>query len=337
MKKVWSLIITVAIILSTISSALAAAPVVQNCSLSSLDEIIKEYNDSIDQLNGDTSITNEKRCQKTQELRFLRNERLSNAGFGCCEVNSQNYESISSILNTDLRTAGLKPESNYLVIFEETAREAKSDDRGSPQPVTFNYNYNGNTYSMRTLYVYSDHAYAVYNEFLQSDTIRITGSSNLNNILDAIVAILGNCPVIGDIIGYYDTFKYFTNMMGYSGNYTGSSVGFHPAVEWQRQYTQVWSSYDSMWVFGSCVERVIAKSHYAGYIIDEDDHWVKINENEVTSYINSHYYNNTTWQKNTAVQNYLGGYPCAFDVTGNILFEHNNSTVYTAYEPSLYP
>lgn len=174
-------------------------------------------------------------------------------------------------------------------------------------------------------------------DFHQESHDDVTGTSNLTDILDKVITIASYAPGIGEILGNIWTFLTFTGIIGsFSGTYHGDDIIMFANTEWGRTYTQVWSSYDSAWIFGSCVERAICKSHLSGYIY-KNSNYTKIEGQERSATLYSDKYANNTWKRSTAVSNYLNSVPCSFDITGDVEYTFENSVILTHDEPSYYP
>ena len=93
-----------------------------------------------------------------------------------------------------------------------------------------------------------------------------------------------------------------------------------------------------MWTFGSCVEKVYINSRLNGDIWNKNENKYKVLDLVIfsgTKYSSKYY--STSWQRSTAVSNYLSSTPCSLNAYGDIAFKFAGTTKFTLREATMYP
>lgn len=277
---------------------------------------------------------------RINELQDERDSQLLSAGYLPYRVNASNFREIESQLNCSFEDIGLKPNGNYLIIigngYSDAVDSRISSTRGTPGS-TFNYAYNGTTYLLRTLTVTEGDLETNNQHFAMADEISLLNSNSItwiNQILNGMLCL--SVGLVNTYLGYVYT------ILGISpiniGNSHNSTLSFRAYAVWTRTYTQVWSSYDQAWTYGSCVEHVFRKHRIQGAIWREDNTgWDEVDTYYITGYKDSAHFNNTGWCCDTAIVNYLYSYQCTFDIVGNIQFLHDDVCIINFNEPGVYP
>ena len=184
---------------------------------------------------------------------------------------------------------------------------------------------------MRYLYVYANDVEADP-DFAQASDASVLNSNSLtiiNNCLNtAISAYLSSIsPALGTVASICGL---SINVFGTTQN---STMRLNGGTNWSRVYTQVYSTYDQLWVSGSSVEYVRATSFMSGlYYSAAQNRMVPVPTDESYSTVYSTNYNDYSWRKNTAVQRYLSSLPCMKDMTGSVSYYYGNSLKFTHYE-----
>lgn len=338
MKKLLAIILVVTIFFSHLG---IRAMAVNNCNYETgetrinsrtVEEIMSEYisESAKAKLSYDSRGISAKELNKRKEENLLRrNHALQENGYSFFEVNCENYVIIEDELNTDFRALGLKPECSYFLVLD-----SGEENRMTRSSVSyFMHTYNGTTYSMRYLYIYSydneadpGFVQATYASVLNSASLTIINNC-LNTLISAYISSVSSAlGIIADICGLS------IDLFGTS-NSSSSTMVLNGGAAWTRVYTQIYSTYDQLWVNGSSVEYAKITSFMSGLYYAKATNSlqpVPTTPTEETKY--SQNYFDHTWRRNTAVQRYLNGLPCLKDIVGSISFYYGNELKFTLFE-----
>lgn len=254
---------------------------------------------------------------------------LNEEGFDAYAVNDDTYEEVENTLNTDLEEIGVRQGYSYIIVLD-----GKDSDNGNAQiqssaTSSFNYTYNGTTYSLRRLTITAaddgSMAKASYVNLLTSSSKTLINNC-LNTAIYAYIDFLSGPLHLGTVSAICGL-----NVTNF-GTVKDSTLILHGATNWTRKYTQVWSNYDQKWLNGSCVEYVRSSSHMSGDYYNAATNSmsnVPDNQSAATSY--SNYYSNTAWQNQYAVVGYLNSF-IQYDTVGNVKYSYGGTVKITHYE-----
>lgn len=111
-----------------------------------------------------------------------------------------------------------------------------------------------------------------------------------------------------------------------------STLSMNGGTNWTREYIQVWSDYDNLWLFGSCVEYVTASSYMSGqYYSASQNKYVAVPNNTKSTTKYSSKYNDSTWRKERAVFGCLNLW-IQYDLVGDVEYRYGGSTKITHRE-----
>lgn len=251
---------------------------------------------------------------------------LNTSGYEAYSVNKDNYNELSSLLNTDLSSLGLDPEYSYIV-----AVGGKSTNEGNIVPYSaqseFPFVYNGTTYRLRYFYVTAADDPA-YGKATSANVLDSKVQSVINNCLNTAIsayisAISSPLGTVASICGL-DISKFSTAQT--------STLYLNGGTNWTRVYTQVWSSHDSAWLNGSCVEYVTASSYMSGqYYSAAENRYVAVptQANSTTKYSSN--YNDGYWRNSNAVFGYIHSMP-VYEAVGDVEYKYGGTTKITHRE-----
>lgn len=292
-------------------------------------EILKEHNRKLAKIRpleytpdiAPASITNTKSTfEQKLEVQADTVEALKSLGYDAYDVNPQTFETVESILNTDLTAAGLKKDNAYII----TLNEERSIYPNATVSESFDHTYNGNKYTLRWMTVrYTDDP--SFEKYSEKNVINDNTRDVIVNFLDAALGIY-----VGAIWSPLGTVASLLNLsisdfwVSYNAyfNYNATST-------WVRRYTQVWSDYDQTWAFGCYVEQVEAASYLNGWYYDSATHTKKqlVTPTEY-KYIDSSKYNDYEWRKNYAVIGYLNS-TIQTNITGDVKYYYDGDVIFT--------
>lgn len=337
-KRFCSYIIVAAIIMSIGANAFATT---QNNKEMSVNEILEYYQNKISFAKEKNTIVNNEKRNEINNIRDERDMALTEAGYGVYRVNAKTFEKVGKELNTDMNKIGLDREKSYLIVI--SAKDYDSDN--TPKPISaqkgatysyFNYSYNGISYKMRYMYVTADDEEAS-NDYLQMSSVDLIKSPTyLQAILNCLNTTISTyVSAVSSPLGIiYSLLGINISDIGYSSH---STLRFEGDSRWSRVFTQVWSSYDNAWTFGSSVECVEKITRIYGSVYNESTNSIEFKDSGYLIQHNySDNYNNSTWRKSTAARNFYYSNPCSYDITGDVRYVYGNSTLITHREPVFY-
>ena len=329
--KILSYVLSAAMLLSvgTVANAEASEDVSENVKLSEreqrLEEILNDYYDAVNaqenQLSAASSYQNENSIQ--EETVALLNEE----GFEAYSVNDDTYASVQDTLDTDLKELGVDSEYSYIIVVDAAGEGNGNAQTRASYGGSFNYTYNGTTYSLRRLTVFA------------SDDPKMNKQSTADLLKSASTNLIENC--LNTAIYAYIDFLSGPLHMGTVASICGLGIGnfrngqsatltLTGATVWTREYTQVWSSYDQKWISGSSVEYVQSKSSITASYYDAYSNTPQIvtRPSSRTSY-SKHW--NTTWRNQYAVVGYLNSF-LQYGTVGNVKYSYGGTVKITHYE-----
>ena len=296
---------------------------------SSIEEIIDDFHtlSFLVQTNHSETLLATSNLDNTMDLiRKTTVSSLLDAGYQAYDVNADTYSYVRATLNTDLEKICSDPNDSYIIVIsgENNSNIASaSSSIGGTADASFNYTYNGTTYTMRYLTVTAannpDYAKASTANLLESKSLTL-----IQNCLDSAIA------------AYFDALTKiplgtFASICGLSiSNFDTSqsaTLNMNAGTNWTRVYTQIYNSNTGDWVFASSVEYAKIKSYMSGLYYDSSSNAYKqVPENALSDLVNSSNYANLTWRKENAVLGYLTN-STIFDMTGAVSYTHGNKTV----------
>jgi len=342
-KKLIAMIMT-CIMLVSISPAVAA----ENASAKpTVEEILNEYHKAAFEAQyaaeADTSATYSPRSglgDKTLEQETV--DTLNAAGYEAYNVTPANYSALEDQLNTDFADMGLDPDGSYIIaIHGEDSASSNTANGVSPRAIvpppiddhigrtTFDYTYNGTTYTMR--YV----------------TVTPTENSNLIQIHDRSVQLLNQNPdnVSLPFINLTLTALSFVPAVSTQATILSllfssipnvdltvpRSIAYTPTSLWTITYTQVYHSEDQAWKSSTAIEYVIPQCFIDYYYYDPTIQLVV--RSSVTSQlptIYSEHYNDQEHMKQIAAIAFERG-ACAVDPVEEVVYKYNGNVAATHY------
>ncbi len=282
-----------------------------------MEEILDNYHDAVNaqEFQLSTASVDEDKVSVQDETVAL----LNDEGFEAYSVNSNTFESVQSALDTDLTELGLDPAYSYIIIVDANGEGSGNAQTRSSAGSSFNYTYNGTTYSLRRLTVTA------------ADDGRMAKSSSVNVLQSASRNLINNCLNTA-IYAYIDFLSGPLHLgtvaaicglnVANFGSAQSSTLNLHGATNWTRVYTQVWNSYDQRWFNGSSVEYVRSTSFMAGTYYDSATNSMKSvpqRQSSQTSY--SRNYSNTTWQNQYAIVGFLNSF-AQYDTVGAVKYSY---------------
>lgn len=293
----------------------------------SKDEIIADYRKALNDINFNAG-TN-KSPASTQDVIDTKNEiqtntvkRLVNAGYEAYDVNPETFSDVEDKLQTNLKEAGINPEYSYIILIE--GEDDKNSMLRSSTSASFSHTYNSKTYKLRWLTMYA------------TDDPLMGKASNVNVLSSTSKSLLVNC--LNTVISSYvsSVRKEFGTVASICGlDITDfapdqkTTMLLNAGTNWTRYYAQVWSDYDNIWLYGSCVEKASLYSYMSGtYYKASTNRYTKVAENEVYDTRYSPKYNDLQWRKDAAVVGFLNSW-IQWDSVGDVSYQYNGETKIT--------
>lgn len=333
-KRMFSLLLSLAMLLS-LTPAVAA----NNTTPSpTVEEILSEYHQRAFEIEatGDAAAASYSprsgSSEKTLEQETV--DTLTAAGYEAYNVTSENYDALENQLQTDFSDMGLNPDGSYIVVISGEDPTAASNGSRAAVPTpdyggggggSFNYTYNGVTYSMQYFTVTSldDPNYTVSSSF---DLLSNYYDSFLDRLLDTAVEIYLDAisdrlhlGTISSIIGLSD----YTNIYRTSQ----STLYYQATTTWTRSYILVWNNFYQEWHRASCVEYADMRSKISGYLFDQSTGITEeVNNAKVDNRIFSSDYFNNEKRKIDAVIGYTSHF-VECDVVGSVTYRYGTRIV----------
>lgn len=294
----------------------------------SYEEIMNEYYHARDELRqlqpdfGSRSVEN-----SMDDLVIERNQALENSGYQVYEVNSENLGFIENELCTDLGAIGLNDGGNYLVLIEN-GMPGRSE---IAPPGNYSYAYGGVTYTMRKIIVTAADAEAS-SGYAQASTVNVLKSSSSDIIKNVL-----NTAVYAYINSYSQLLGTVASICGINfgdfGSAQESTLNLNAGSNWTRLYTQVYSSYDNAWRYGSCVEYVYCSTFMSGHYYNaKTNQMTPVPANASTATLKSSKYEDREWQNTQAAIAFKFGSVCTHDSTGSVQYKYDGKVKITHYE-----
>lgn len=287
------------------------------------DIINQEYEETIAYYNAEIiKSDSDGNNKRSSELRYELARKLTSAGYTAYYVNSSNYYDLEKLIKTDFEDLGVCYNDNCVLIIGDSDYELNASSSG------FYYSYNGAVYNLRNITITaadnSDYGMASSVNVLQTNS-RTFIENCLNAAIYAYIGGISNAlGAVATICGL-DISKFNTSQ--------ASTMYLNAGTNWTRKYTQVWSSYDNMWLNGSSVEMVVGSAYMSGmYYSSSENRYVAVptNASSVTYY--SANYSNSTWRYQKAVLGYISGI-VNYDVTGDVKYYYNSTLKVRHNEP----
>lgn len=295
-------------------------------SAGSYEEIMNEYYRARNEELLSASIMTIAAESRLDMLKDERNQALLDAGYMVYVTDNDNFETVQAELFTDLGEIGLDDGGKYLIVVGEGNQEDTLRSAGA----SFSYTYNGVTYTMRTLRVTADSDEASPRYAQASDTSVLNSSSKtvitnaLNTAIYAYVSsVSSTLGTIASICGL-DISRFYPNQ--------SATMNLNAASNWTRVYTQVYSSYDKAWTYGSSVENVYCLAYMSGsYYEASTNRMTAVPSNPSSKTVYSPQYNNDTWKRQQAAIAYSSGSVCRADKTGDVQYKFGSTVKLTHY------
>ena len=108
-----------------------------------------------------------------------------------------------------------------------------------------------------------------------------------------------------------------------------ATLYMHGGTNWTRVYTQVWNPNEGTWMYGSCVEYVMAVTSMSGqYYSATANRYLAVPTDESWKVSFSSKYSDEEWKKSQAVAGYLQ-YWTQYDIVGDVEYKYGNKVVIT--------
>lgn len=338
MKRFLGLILALAIIASFPLSVLGLEntdnPLVHNNDTNSLETILNQfhYQSSLASTNSSRSASyssNSSDSTLLDDLRIDTVETLQSAGYIAFDVNQNTYDYVEQTLNTDLSQICPDSTGTYIIVIsgEETLDSVNpASSIGGSAGASFQYTYNGTSYTLRYLTVTANDNGSYYKSSYY-DVLKSKTGDFIVRCLDTLISIaldqieekipLGTiASILGLSVGNINIDKPMTAIL-------------HANSGWTRVYTQIMIPDTGEWFLGSSTEFVQCVTYMSGdYYNATTNTSTNIPENRVTKINKSTYYSNPDWKKQNAVLGYLRG-STIFDTTGKVEYEYGGDVVIT--------
>lgn len=253
----------------------------------------------------------EKRLERIQDRAV---SKLRNIGYEAYSVTPEKYAEVEDLLQTDLSQSGVDEDTRCIIVISGEEDSGPSQQSGLQREVrysgSFKHTYQNKTYTMRWMTVEPIKSLANKKDLLENPTKALIEKCLRSGVVAYISAIDRRIGTVASIIN---------KVIGDFGDYSTAILQFNGAADYTRRFAQVWSSYDSAYLSGGCVEEVEARSsiYYNYYDANLKERVDKVSSVcTLTGY--SSKYNDKTWRKNSAVAGYLSGiinYNCVGDIT----------------------
>lgn len=312
LKKLISLIVSFVFILSIFTIPVSASSTI------SVDSILSDFHSEVldvvlDQPNSRAASDN---------LNTIRSEtvqKLLKLGFEAYEVTRNNFDEMQESLNTDFAMLGLSKDCSYiLVVGDDTGTASMARSKiGS----TYNYVYNGTTYTMRTIKITS----ADDSNYMQATPINLLTSHSEAFVQALLDATIGLYTTVLGVPAWIGTIASLTGLTEVNLTATDSTAVYHAGTTWTRTFTQVWDDNFNAWTYGSSVEYATQVCHINGLIYNastnEYEDYTSGKEKHVTY---SQYYYSSTWKNEKAIIGLLSAMPIFYDKTGDACYEKDS-------------
>ena len=327
MKRLFQCMMTVILVITLLSANIFQL----SSKASGLDDIDKMNADEQAMINIlssyaiECSILNLKTDQELELLGEATVQQLSSIGYEAYNINNQTYYELENELNCSFDQLGMSPEYHYIIVISGEAAQESRETRSTPSS-PFTYTYGGTTYTMRYLTVTA------------ADDPAMGKASSINVLQSSTQTIIQNC-LNTMIYAYIDSVSSFLGTVAsicgldISDFGTGQATMYYNCgTNWTRVYTQVWSSYDNRWQYGSCVEYTNLFSYMSGTYYDAHINQYKSVPTDETRRIKySSNYSSLAWRKQNAVIGFLYS-SIQYDCTGDMQYYYGDSLVATHYE-----
>ncbi len=256
---------------------------------------------------------------------------LNEAGIPSYHVTADNYDIVQNELRTDFSVMGMTRENSYILsLTGETAQKPQGDaqiNRTEYQPFTYVFWDTPQTLRYVRLTAADD---PLYGKTSTVNLYNTTSYSIIQNTLNAAVASYldyisapWNLGTIASICGLTPS--------AINTSQT-ASLYFNAGTNWTRFYTQVYSTYDNMWISGSCTEYVTRFSYMSGlYYSAASNSYVPVNEERSTRTTQATHCYDYEWRKYQACLGYVYS-TINYDTTGKARYEKNGSVIVTHLE-----
>lgn len=255
-------------------------------------------------------------------------ELLENVGVQSHVVAPNNYKVMQAQLNVDFEELGLQPEYTYLVIEGDVMSNNQGVQPYSSTSASFSYTYNGKTYSLKylTIKAADDPAYEKVDD---ADLLTSASQTLIKNCLNT--AISTYISSVSQVLGTVASICGLDISDFASGR--SATLTLNGGANWTRVYTLVYSSADSNWMRGSCVEYVDTYSYMSGmYYSASTNRMESVERNDKRTTKFSDHYNDFDWRKRNAVIYVLSGNGCDYDTVGDVSFYYGDTKKITLRE-----
>lgn len=263
MKKRFIALFIIFTMLVSISPAVVANDTIPR---PTVEEILNEYHEKAfeAEIAGETSAaTYSPRSgspEKTLEQETV--DTLNAAGYEAYNVTAENYEAIEAQLQTNFDDMGLDPNGSYIIAISGEETEDSSASGINPRamvPVkpdydsTFEYTYNGTTYTMRYVTVTAETNNHLGCSSPPIDLLTEYGAVDAWEDLEIPISVfssLGMLPYTGTI------YSLFTPVILNSSPRQTSTLTLTAGSNWTVKYTQIYNTQAQQWKMCGSIEYV---------------------------------------------------------------------------------
>ena len=261
-------------------------------------------------------------------------QKLDTMGYENYIIDNENYDELYNYLNMDFEQMGIDRDGKYLVVFSNGESQQNAISRASNSSI-YKYTYNGNEYTMRqcTVTAADSSHYAV-----AASPVNIYNSKSADFFINCINASI--CSYLDYISGPL-MFGTIASIAGIdvsriASNSKNATLYMHCSANWTRVFTQVYSTYDGMWMNCSSAEYVSQTQSMSGQYYDSVDNVMKdVNRDSKTLTQASQHYGDNEWLNRQAAIYFFNCAGCNYDQTGDVNFYYNNVKKVTIKEPSM--
>ena len=343
-KKLIAMILACTMLVS-ISPAVAA----ENASAKpTVEEILNEYHRAAfeaqctdDAATAATYSPRSGHSSKTLEQETV--DTLNAAGYEAYNVTPANYNTLEGQLNTDFADMGLDPEGSYIIVIhgEDSDNSNTANSNGSRAivpapdpggtPSSFNYTYNGTTYTMRYVTVTAAENLALAQISNPVQLLDICPEDLTSEVLNLILSVSSLIPALSIYSSEITLLSLLISTIPNAEITRPRSLTYKAKSSWYAKYTQVYHSGNEEWKLCAGVEYVIPQ-----YEIEYDftdpltGLWdVEEVQGQLTTIYSEHYYDNEYIKQVAAMAFEYNTF--SMDAVDRVVYEYYGSVIATHY------
>ncbi len=318
MKRILSLLLLVSLTL-TLGPQVKATTPSHDALAPSIEGILSDFHEKSQLAEISSGIEGNSRSVSSGDQLIQETvDTLVDAGYEAYNVNKDTFAQVEEALSTDLNAIGLSEDYSYIVVLSgETPSNGSTRDAygGTPGP-SFNYTYNGTTYTLRYMTVTAANVPA----YGMADSVNLLKSktqSVINNCLNTAItmylsAVWAPLGTVASLTGF--------DIADFAPSQT-ATLNLNAATNWTREFTQVQDYYGD-WVYGSSVEYAKSTYYFSGHYYDAATNaYTEVAPNSRSRTVYSDHYSDYTWRKNTAIDNLFG--IATYDMVDPIKYAYN--------------